>query len=178
MSELQESLREGLRESLREAIVAEVKRRWPDRTPVKAVQDPAKEIGFGEISEALNAPHPDMPTKRIPISAGKALVLLIERGAWGRLCVTAESAEASLDVRATCINVRDAVRLLPSIATEGVEASLKVLQGEGLLDAETSAALLALGETPCSWLECARKNFEGVPDSFQWGDIQAALEGK
>lgn len=112
------------------------------------------------VADALNAPDAGAyGTKRVKVSVSEVRALLMLRGAWGGIVMTADNAAAASDLRGACITVRDGMLSLSTLDTddEATYGSVKnladVLLAAGLMDQATHDALLALADKPCSWAD-------------------------
>ena len=112
-----------------------------------------------QIVEALNAPDPALPLRRVDVSTGDAREVLLATGEWPAVVIAADSANAPVQVRGAAITLRDTIELtsliratVPAIyaATDTLLAGLVTA---GVLTAGTRDALLALAGRQQSWAE-------------------------
>ena len=112
-----------------------------------------------EIAEALNSPDPAI-TSRIHTPVATARGLLLARGEWAAIVLTADNQNADMALRAACITVRDTLSPPMSTVHTGDPATLAVitqcldgLVAASVLTPETRDALLALSVVPISWAQ-------------------------
>lgn len=113
-----------------------------------------------QIAERLNAVDPELPKKRVNVHIATARGLLLARGAWPAICLTADNHDAPIPLRGACIMVRDSLtppmELLhtsdpPTLAA--IEACLDGLVAGTVITQQLRDELLALSLQPQSWVE-------------------------
>lgn len=120
----------------------------------------AADVPDWAVADALNAPDAGTyGTKRVKVSVSDVRALLMLRGAWGGIVMTADNTAAAADLRGACITVRDGMLSLSTLDTDdtatydSVKALADAILAAGLMDQATHDALLALADKPCSWAD-------------------------
>lgn len=153
---------------------------WPAPTGPLVEAVAAFELGTPEwaIADALNAPDAELATVKRAVEVSAVRSLLLTRGFWARIVITAENTAAPLELRALCITARDTLLNLGTIncadpeVMGAVVAMVGGLVGAGLVDEVTGAELLELANGPQSWADI---NNNGRPVTVR--DVGLALGG-
>jgi hypothetical protein len=135
-------------------------------------------VGDQQVAEALNAPDPALPKKRVRVPVALARALYMSRGFWGGIVLAAEDETKPAALRGLCVTTRDSCLHLNEFTTDdpatyaSIVASVDALLAFGLIDQQTRDDLVALADAPSSWAEI---NNGGVPvTAGQVGDIRLA----